>query len=118
MEELDVCQDIVIHKDVVEKVKKDMIDEESIYQMSNLFKMFADETRCKILSALAVSEMCVCDLAVLLKVSHSAVSHQLSSLKKTRLVRSKKQGKVVYYSLDDEHITDLLSVALTHINER
>ena len=104
-----------IHPELVEEVGKKMLSAEEFADMSLLFKMFADPTRLKILKALFESEMCVGDLAALLNMSHSAVSHQLSSLKKTRLIRSRKEGKVVYYSLNDDHIEDIFVKALVHI---
>lgn len=104
-----------IHPELVEEVGKKMLSEEEFADMSLLFKMFADPTRLKILKALFESEMCVGDLAALLNMSHSAISHQLSSLKKTRLIRSRKEGKVVYYSLNDDHIEDIFVKALVHI---
>ena len=117
MEKIERCQETVIHMDVVKKVEEAMLRREQFADMALLFKMFADESRLKIIKALAESEMCVCDLSALLKISQSAVSHQLASLKKTRLVRSRKEGKVVYYSLNDQHIFDLFAIALEHISE-
>ena len=117
MEKAECCQETVIHHDVIKKVETEMLKDEEFADLALLFKMFADETRCKILKALSVSEMCVCDISSLLEMSQSAVSHQLASLKKTRLVRSRKQGKAVYYSLNDQHIFDLFNIAYEHIKE-
>ena len=117
MEKIEICQETVIHQHVVDQVKMKMLSSEEFEGLALLFKMFADETRLKILKALSESEMCVCDISALLQMSHSAVSHQLASLKKTRLVRSRKQGKVVYYSLNDQHIFDLFNIAHEHIQE-
>lgn len=117
MDKAECCLETVIHEDIIEKVEKEMLSDEEFGDLALLFKMFADETRCKILKALSVSEMCVCDISALLQLSQSAVSHQLASLKKTRLVRSRKQGKVVYYSLNDQHIFDLFRIAYEHIQE-
>lgn len=108
-------EELILHPETVEMVQKKMLSVEEFADMSLLFKMFADSTRLKILKALFESELCVGDLAVLLDMTHSAVSHQLSSLKKTRLVRSRKMGKVVYYSLNDAHIEDIFAKALEHI---
>lgn len=105
----------ILHKETVEMVKEKMLTREEFADLSLLFKMFADSTRLQILKALFESEMCVGDLAALLEMTHSAVSHQLSSLKKTRLIRSRKDGKVVYYSLNDDHIEDIFVKALEHI---
>ena len=98
------CNCNVIHNDVIEKVRENMPKEEVLYDLAEFFKVFGDSTRIKIICALFESEMCVCDLSALLGVSQSAVSHQLRTLKSARLVRYRKEGKVVYYSLDDEHI--------------
>ncbi len=117
MKKNETIHETIIHQDVVTKVEKEMLKENEFYDLALLFKMFADETRLKIIKALSVSEMCVYDLAALLNVSQSATSHQLASLKKTRLVRSRKQGKVVYYSLNDEHILNLFNIAYDHICE-
>lgn len=117
MEKIETCQETVIHQHIVDQVKKKMLSAIEFEELALLFKMFADETRLKILKALSESEMCVCDISALLQMSHSAVSHQLASLKKTRLVRSRKQGKVVYYSLNDQHIFDLFNIAHEHIQE-
>lgn len=117
MEKIETCQETVIHQHIVDQVKKKMLSATEFEELALLFKMFADETRLKILKALSESEMCVCDISALLQMSHSAVSHQLASLKKTRLVRSRKQGKVVYYSLNDQHIFDLFNIAHEHIQE-
>ncbi len=106
----------ILHKEIVEMVKEKMLSTEEFADLSLLFKMFADPTRLKILKALFESEMCVGDLAVLLEMTHSAVSHQLSSLKKTRLIRGRKSGKIVYYSLNDAHIEDIFVKALEHIH--
>ena len=107
--------ELILHADVVEMVQKKMLNPDEFADLSLLFKMFADPTRLKILKALFESEMCVGDLAALLNMSHSAVSHQLSSVKKTRLIRYRKTGKVVYYSLNDAHIEDIFAKALEHI---
>lgn len=111
-----MSDNLIIHPEVVEKVKKTMLDEHQFNDMSILFKMFADPTRLKILKALFESEMCVGDLAALLDMSHSAISHQLSSLRNTRLIRAKKDGKVVYYSLNDKHIEQIFKMAFEHIS--
>ena len=108
-------EEVVLHQQTVEMVKEKMLSAEEFADLSLLFKMFSDPTRLKILKALFESEMCVGDLAVLLGMTHSAVSHQLSSLKKTRLIRGRKSGKTVYYSLNDDHIEDIFVKALQHI---
>lgn len=112
-----ICDCDVIHADVVEKVKKNMPREDELYDLSDFFKVLGDSTRVKILWALDESEMCVCDLAVLLNMTKSAISHQLSSLKQANLVKSRKEGKVVFYSLSDDHIKEIYEKGLEHIRE-
>ena len=99
----------VLHPDVVAKVKASMAAEETLYDLAELFKVFGDSTRIKILSALFQSEMCVGDIAVALGMTQSAISHQLRVLKQAKLVRYRKEGKVVYYALDDDHVKNLPS---------
>lgn len=114
---IESCSCNIIHKDVVEKVKKALPKDETLYKLAEFFKVFGDSTRIRILCALFESEMCVCDLATLLKLSQSAISHQLRTLKGARLVRYRREGKVVYYSLDDDHIKHIFDEGLRHINE-
>lgn len=111
------CDCTIIHEDVINKVKAKMPVEENLYDLAELFKVFGDTTRIKILWALVESEMCVCDIAALLNMTQSAISHQLRVLKQARLVKYKKEGKVVYYSLDDEHVGQIFDQGLAHINE-
>lgn len=113
-----VCESTIIHQDVIEKVKNELKSEEILYDLGDFFKILGDTTRIKILSALSKSQMCVCDIAALFGMSHSAISHQLRVLKQGKLVKHKKQGKVVYYSLDDEHVKNIIEQGLTHITER
>ncbi len=94
-----------------------MGDEEDLRRLADLFKAFADPTRVKILRALSVSELCVCDLAAIINLSQSAISHQLRLLRMARLVKFRKAGKMVYYSLDDEHVRRLIDQGLKHIGE-
>ncbi len=115
--EIDRCDCTVIHEELVEKVKKNMPREEILYNLAELFKVLGDSTRVKILWALDEAEMCVCDIAVLLNMTQSAISHQLRVLKQARLVKSRRDGKVVYYSLDDEHVKDIFDQGLNHIKE-
>lgn len=116
--EFDRCNCNVIHEEVVEKVRIRMPEEENLYDLAELFKVFGDTTRIKILWALAESDMCVCDIAVLLNMTQSAISHQLRVLKQARLVKYRKDGKIVYYSLDDEHVKQIFDQGLIHINEK
>lgn len=112
------CDCVAIHEDIVAKVRKCMPEEEKLYDLAELFKVFGDTTRVRILYALFASEMCVCDIAYLLNMSQSAISHQLRVLKQARLVKHRKEGKIVYYSLDDEHVKNIFDQGLLHIVER
>lgn len=105
-------------EEAVRECQKQMISEKEVDRMSELFQMFADSTRLRIMNALFVSELCVSDLSNLLEMSTSAVSHQLSNLKKTKLVTTRKIGKKVYYSMADEHIEMIYRMSLEHINEK
>jgi len=111
------CDCDVIHADLVESVKQKMPDENELYDLADFFKVLGDSTRAKIIWALDESEMCVCDLAVLLNMTKSAISHQLSSLKQADLVKYRKAGKVVFYSLADDHIEAIFEKGLEHIRE-
>lgn len=111
------CDCEVIHEDVVNDVRGKMPKEETLYDLAELFKMFGDSTRIRILWALDEAEMCVCDIAALLNMTQSAISHQLRILKQAKLVRNRKEGKVVYYSLDDEHVRLIFDQGLAHISE-
>lgn len=115
--DIERCDCNVIHEEIVNMVRKKMPDEEKLYDLAELFKVFGDSTRIKILWALAESDMCVCDIAALLNMTQSAISHQLRILKQARLVKFKKEGKVVYYSLDDSHVKQIFEQGLVHINE-
>ena len=111
------CSCNIIHKDVVEEVKDKLPQEEILYDLAELFKVFGDSTRIKIICSLFESEMCVWDLSALLNISQSAISHQLRVLKSARLVKFRRAGKVIYYSLDDEHIKQIFDAGLHHITE-
>ena len=111
------CDCDVIHEDVVKSVRATMPYNKVFYDLSNFYKMFSDNTRIKILWALATSHMCVCDLAVLLGMTKSAISHQLKTLRLSNLVRYEKQGKVVYYSLADNHVRDIIKKGVEHVTE-
>ena len=111
------CKCSIIHGELVEEVRKKMPQEERLYDLAELFKVFGDTTRVKIISALFEAELCVCDIAELLCMTQSAISHQLRVLRQARLVKYRKEGKVVFYSLDDEHIKDIFNQGLAHILE-
>lgn len=113
----DRCAVTAIHQDVVQEVRQAYPDEESLLELADLFKVLGDPTRIRILSGLALAELCVCDIAALLEMSQSAISHQLTILRKARLVKNRREGKVVYYSLDDDHVTTLFKEGLKHIDE-
>lgn len=114
---IESCNGNIIHEDIVVRVKEQLPAEETLYDLAELFKVFGDTTRIKIICALFESEMCVCDLSCLLNMTQSAISHQLRVLKSARLVKFRREGKVVYYSLDDEHIKHIYDAGLNHINE-
>ena len=107
----------VLHEDTVKKVKSIMPKDDLIYDMAEFFKVFADSTRMKIIFALMEDELCVCDIANIVKTTQSAISHQLRILKQSKLVKYHKDGKVVYYSLDDEHIAQIVKKGREHIEE-
>ena len=115
---LDMCENTIIHEEVVETVKKQLPGDKKIENLALFYKMFSDPTKVKMLWALDINEMCVCDLAVITKVTKSAISHQLSSLKEANLVKSRREGKIVYYSLADSCVKEILEKAVIHtINE-
>lgn len=118
MKTAEVCDCNVIHENVVENVKSKMLDNEFISEISTFFKILGDNTRVKILFALDYNEMCVCDIANVLNMTKSSISHQLSYLKDLNIVKSKKSGKEVYYSLDDEHVKEVFEVAISHIEHK
>lgn len=111
------CDAIETHKDIVEKVNEELPDEELLYDLAELFKVFGDSTRIKILYLLFESEMCVCDIAELLNMTISAISHQLRVLKQSQLVRFRREGKTVYYSLADDHVRSILAQGMEHVCE-
>lgn len=112
------CDCDVIHAEIVEEVSKYMPEDEKLYDLADFFKMFGDSTRIKILWALERNEMCVCDLAVLLNMTKSAISHQLKTLRQVKLVKYRRDGKNAFYSLQDEHVKNLLEIGFEHIEER
>ena len=107
----------VIHEDEVARAAQAMPDEERLYELADFFKVFGDSTRVKILYALIASEICVQDLSELLGLNQSAVSHQLRILKQTGLVKYRKDGKYAFYSLDDDHVTQILTQGMAHLFE-
>ncbi|RYM06083.1 ArsR family transcriptional regulator [Sporolactobacillus sp. THM7-7] len=115
--EVETCDQTIIHQDVVQRVGKVISNETSVDDVADLFKVLGDRTRIRLLRALYESEMCVCDLAYLLGMTQSAISHQLRVLKQARLVKNRRDGKVVYYSLADEHVMHIFNEAYHHIKE-
>ncbi|WP_425539239.1 ArsR/SmtB family transcription factor [Microaceticoccus formicicus] len=113
----DVCDITILHEEVIEKVSRNMPKDSYLADLADFYKVFGDYTRTRILFALSNAEMCVCDIAVLLDMSQSAISHQLRVLKSSRLVKNRRDGKAVYYSLDDEHIKRILEMGLEHVME-
>ena len=111
------CGETLVHRDAVEQVRRLLPRDEVLYDLAELFKIFGDSTRVKILYALLESELCVCDIAKLMEVSQSAVSHQLRVLKASKLVKFRREGKTIYYSLADDHVTRILSQGMEHIEE-
>ncbi len=114
---VECCDFIHVHEDVVEQVRQRMPGEDALYDLTELFRIFGDSTRVRILYVLLESEMCVCDLAMLLGMTQSAISHQLRALKNARLVRSRREGKTVFYTLADDHVKTILDQGLEHVAE-
>jgi len=111
------CETIRVHKDIVIEVQSKIIEENMTEKLSRFFKAISDPTRMKILYALKFHELCVCDISIILNMSQSAISHQLKTLKDNQLVKSRKEGKTRFYSLDDQHVHDIFELSLTHLKE-
>ena len=111
------CEEIEVHEDAVEQVRSQLPQDEVLYDLAELFKIFGDSTRVKILYALLEEELCVCDIAKLMDVSQSAVSHQLRVLKTSKLVKFRREGKAMYYSLDDDHVRSMIALGMEHTEE-
>jgi len=117
MEMIPQCDYLHAHKEIIDTVTKIMPEEERLYDLAELFKVFGDSTRIKILYCLFEAEMCVCDIAQLLNMTTSAISHQLRVLKQSSLVKYRREGKTVFYSLADDHVRIILSMGIDHISE-
>lgn len=115
--EVEHCDFLHIHEEVVRKVKEHMPEPEELQALSDFFKVFGDSTRIRILYVLFQSEMCVCDLAQTLNMTQSAISHQLRVLKQMKLVTNRREGKTVFYSLADGHIKTIINQGMEHISE-
>ena len=111
------CEEKEIHGDLLEKVNSEMPDENELYDLAELFKVFGDSTRIRILFVLFEAEVCVCDLAEVLNMTQSAISHQLKILKQSKLVKSRREGKSIFYSLADDHVKTIIAQGMDHLNE-
>ena len=117
LNDVECCDFYQVHEDVVRTVRDKMPNEDVLYDLAEVFKVFGDSTRIKILYVLSESEMCVCDIAQLLNMNQSAISHQLRILKQNQLVKSRRDGRAVFYSLADGHIQTILAQGMEHIQE-
>ena len=115
--EIEVCENKEVHYDKLAEITKKMPREEKLYDLAELFKIFGDSTRIRILYVLFEGEVCVCDLANLLNMTQSAISHQLRILKTNKLVKNRREGKSIFYSLADEHVVTIINNAMEHILE-
>ncbi len=111
------CEYLFVHQEIVDRVNAQMPPEEQLFDLAELFKVFGDSTRVRILFVLFEAEMCVCDIAQLLGMSQSAISHQLAVLKKAKLVKYRREGKTVFYALADSHVATILGQGMEHITE-
>ena len=111
------CDCDIIHEDEVKRAKADMLDEETLLYISDFYKALSDSTRIKIINVLEKRELCVCDISSLLNMTKSAVSHQLKNLREMNLIKSRKVGKEVWYTLTDEHVSRVFDISLEHIME-
>lgn len=110
-------ENLEVHEDIVKRAQDKQPDDEYLYELADLFKVFGDTTRIKILYALFESELCVGDIALVLGMSQSAVSHQLRVLKDSKLIKFRREGKVIFYSLDDDHVRTIMSMGMEHVEE-
>ena len=111
------CEVTLIHEDNVKKAINELPDDELIADLSDMFKIFGDQTRVKILMALESGELCVCDIAAVMDMSQSAISHQLRVLKQSNIVKTRREGKVAYYSISDDHVKEIFDIAMVHVQE-
>lgn len=111
------CDGVCVHEELLQKVNEKMPDEDILYDLAELYKTFGDSTRIRILFVLFEEEVCVCDLAEALHMTQSAISHQLKILKQSKLVKSRREGKSVFYSLADGHVRTIIAQGIEHINE-
>ena len=114
---VECCDFIHAHEEIVEKVRQELPDEDTLYDLSELFRIFGDSTRIRILYVLFEAEMCVCDIAALLGMTQSAISHQLKTLKNANLVGNRREGKTIYYFLSDDHVRTIIAQGFEHLLE-
>ena len=114
---VECCDFIHAHEEIVERVRQELPGEDTLYDLTELFRIFGDSTRIRILYVLFEAEMCVCDIAALLGMTQSAISHQLRALKNARLVKSRRDGKTVFYSLADDHVKTIIDQGIEHVSE-
>ena len=117
MNDVEICEDTCIHAERLEKVRAGLPDEDELYDLAELFKVFGDSTRIRISYVLFQSELCVCDLAEALQMTQSAISHQLKILKQAKLVTGRREGKSVFYALADDHVRSIIDQGREHIEE-
>lgn len=115
--EMECCETVEVHEELLEIVNEKMPPEETLYNLAELYKVFGDSTRIRILFVLFEAEVCVCDLARALSMTQSAISHQLRILKQNKLVKSRREGKSIFYSLADDHVRTIIAQGLDHIEE-
>lgn len=115
--EIDCCEENVVHENLLTEVRRKLPPEEALYDLAELFKVFGDSTRVRILFVLLEEEVCVCDLSDMLSMTPSAISHQLKILSRAKLIRSRREGKSVFYSLSDDHVRTMLDQGMEHITE-
>ena len=115
--EIESCEYMHVHEDIVNTVQEQMPEEELLYDLAELYKVFGDTTRIKILYVLFEQEMCVCDIAQILNMTMSAISHQLRVLKQAGLVKYRRDGKAVFYALADDHVRTIIGMGMEHIEE-
>ena len=115
--DIEHCEHTEVHAETVQAVREHMPAEDELYDLAELFKVFGDSTRIRILFALFEADICVCDLAASLNMTQSAVSHQLKALKTGKLIKSRREGKAIYYSLDDDHVKTIIEMGKEHIGE-
>ena len=114
---VECCDCLEVHTDLLQRLRENMIDELELYDLAEFFKVFGDTTRIRILYVLFEAEMCVCDIAEMLSMTPSAISHQLRLLKQFKLVKSRRDGKTIYYSLADDHVRSIIDMGREHIEE-